>query len=87
MYRQDVYKRQVYAVPVTRCGPHSFCRVELLAEGCAAALRLKFSGMLHEVRITPVSYTHLEGHFQRLAAKAAWGSERFVKLCLKRNKK
>ena len=33
----------VYAVPVTRCGPHSFCRVELLAEGCAAALRLKFS--------------------------------------------
>lgn len=43
----------VYAVPVTRCGPHSFCRVELLAEGCAAALRLKFSGMLHEVRITP----------------------------------
>lgn len=43
----------VYAVPVARCGPHSFCRLELLQTRQAAQLRVDFTGTLRAVRVEP----------------------------------
>lgn len=45
----------VYAVPVTRCGPHSFCCVELAPGNEPAELRLCFSGVLRRASVQPGS--------------------------------
>ena len=45
----------VYAVPVTRCGPHSFCCVELAQEEGPAQLRLRFGDVLEKVSVQPRS--------------------------------